>query len=176
MSYPYFNSYQGAQPPYQNPYQQYQPPIYPQQMQASTQMQSTPVQSAPQIQNGGFISVQSETEARNYPVAPGNSITFKNENTPYVYVKTMGFSQLDRPVFERFRLVKEDETSSQGAIQATNGAPIPQANDTVELIKGDITALRAAYGQLKNEFESLKMNFDTANKPTSNLMKEDNKK
>ena len=54
-----------------------------------------------------FITVRSETEARNYPVAYGNSVTFKDETAPYVYSKTM-FSQLDKPVFEKYRLVKED--------------------------------------------------------------------
>lgn len=63
-----------------------------------------------QIQNGGLVSVRNVMEARNYPVAPGNSVTFKDENSPYVYTKTMGFSQLDRPIFEVFRLVKEDIT------------------------------------------------------------------
>lgn len=56
----------------------------------------------------GFVSVRSEQEARNYPIAPGNSITFKDETSPYVYTKTMGFSQLDRPTFDKYKLVKED--------------------------------------------------------------------
>lgn len=64
-----------------------------------------------QIQNGGLVSVRSINEARNYPVAPGNSVTFKDENSPYIYTKTMGFSQLDRPIFEAFRLIKEDFTT-----------------------------------------------------------------
>ena len=63
-----------------------------------------------QIQNGGLVSVRNITEARNYPVAAGNSVTFKDENAPYVYTKTMGFSPLDRPIFEVFLLVKEDLT------------------------------------------------------------------
>ena len=63
-----------------------------------------------QIQNGGFVCVSSEEEARKYPVAYGNSVTFKNENAPYVYTKTMGFSQLDRPLFEKYKLVKEEDT------------------------------------------------------------------
>ena len=83
-------------PNYYNPYQ-----YYPQPMQQS-------IQQAQQIQNNGFISVRNESEARNYPVAPGNSITFKDENAPYVYTKTMGFSQLDRPSFEKYKLIKED--------------------------------------------------------------------
>lgn len=61
-----------------------------------------------QIQSGGLVSVRNVNEARNYPVAPGNSVTFKDENAPYVYTKTMGFSQLDRPIFEVFRLIKEE--------------------------------------------------------------------
>lgn len=85
---------------YYNPY--YQQPM-PQQMQQQQQVQG------PQIQTSGFIPVPSEEMARNYPVAPGNSVTFKNENAPYVYTKTMGFSQLDRPIFEKYKLVKEED-------------------------------------------------------------------
>lgn len=68
-------------------------------------------QQPQQIQNGGLVSVRNISEARNYPVAAGNSVTFKDENSPYIYTKTMGFSQLDRPIFEVFRLVKEDLAS-----------------------------------------------------------------
>lgn len=60
------------------------------------------------IQNGGFIPAPNEAYARNYPVAYGNSVTFKDESAPYVYTKTMGFSQLESPVFEKYRLIKED--------------------------------------------------------------------
>lgn len=67
-----------------------------------------PNQMQPQIQNGGFVMVRSEMEARNYPVAFGNSVTFKDETAPYIYSKTMGFSQLDRPIFEKYKLVKEE--------------------------------------------------------------------
>lgn len=71
-------------------------PQFPQNYPAMQQLQS------------GFVSVRSEAEARNYPVGYGNSVTFKDETSPYVYTKTMGFSQLDRPVFEKYKLVKED--------------------------------------------------------------------
>ena len=65
-------------------------------------------QYAPQQQSQSpFITVRSEAEARNYPVAYGNSVTFKDETSPYVYCKTM-FSQFDKPSFEKYRLVKED--------------------------------------------------------------------
>lgn len=105
---------------------------------AGTQM-SLPNQ---QIQNGGLISVRSEMDARNYPIAPGNSITFKDENAPYVYTKTMGFSQLDRPTFEKFRLVRE-ETSENGA----NPAPIQNPTNLSEYV------LKSDFDQLRKEFE-----------------------
>ena len=83
------------QPMYQSPYYN--------QYQNQQQTQQT-------IQSGNLISVPNEGEARMYPVAPGNSVTFKDENQPYIYTKTMGFSQLDRPVFERYKLIKEEIT------------------------------------------------------------------
>lgn len=70
-------------------------------------------QNAP-VQQGGVIHVRGEAEARNYPVAPGNSIVFKDEDAPYIYVKTMGFSQFDSPSFEKYRLQKEDPSPAQG--------------------------------------------------------------
>lgn len=99
---PYQQAYQPTQMPQQQMNQQQQIPNIQQNMQAQ-QMQ---------IQNGGLVSVRSEDEARNYPVAPGNSVTFKHETEPFVYTKTMGFSQLDHPVFETFRLVKEETQNS----------------------------------------------------------------
>lgn len=77
-----------------------------------------PVPQMPQTQapqQRGFVRVQSEQEARTYPVAPGNSVTFIDENAPYCYTKTMDISQLDRPKFERYRLVKEEDESTPEA-------------------------------------------------------------
>ena len=84
--------------PYMPMYQQYQQMLPQPQMQAPIQM------------NGGnFVSVPNEMTARNYPIAPGNSVTFIDENSPYCYTKTMGLNQLDRPIFKRYRLVEEQD-------------------------------------------------------------------
>lgn len=69
------------------------------------------------IQSGNLVSVRDENEARMYPIAPGNSVTFKDENQPYIYTKTMGFSQLDRPVFERYKLIKEETVENVQPIE-----------------------------------------------------------
>ena len=93
MPYPYYQNY-GINPMY---YQQMQP---------------QPQQQNQQIQNGGFISAPSMDYARSYPVAPGNSVTFKIESQPYICTKTLGFSQLDQPIFEVFKLVKEEHAEA----------------------------------------------------------------
>ena len=129
--------------PYQNvynPYQQYQPNF---QQQMQNNIQPSFQQSQQQIQNGGFVSVHNENEARNYPIAPGNSVTFKDENAPYVYTKTQGFSQLDRPVFEKYRLVKEEEYQPQQVAQnvPSSAEKTEQASNIDYALKSDLKAL-----------------------------------
>lgn len=87
----------------------YYQPSYNSYYQNQQQMQPQAQQS---IQGGSLVSVHDENEARMYPVGPGYSITFKDENQPYIYTKTMGFNPLDRPVFEKYKLVKEETTST----------------------------------------------------------------
>lgn len=98
-------------------YYPYQPNYFAPQYQQPQQTQQTA--------QSGFVRVQSENEARMYPVAPGNSITFIDENGPYCYVKTMDISQLDRPKFEKYRLVKEDEPQT---------APVYMTKEEVEAL------------------------------------------
>lgn len=90
-----------------------------------------------QQQNGTqIISVRSELEARNYPIAPNNSVIFKDENSPYIYIKTMGLSQFDRPTFDKFKLVREDAILPQET--ASN---ISVDNSIIEKIQGDISGI-----------------------------------
>lgn len=140
MAYPSYPSYT----PY-NPFQYYTQPYQPQAAQPVQQpAQTPPIQ---QIQNGGFISVRSIDEARTWPIAPGNSVTFKDENAPFVYVKTMGFSQLDTPRFEKFRLVKEEETAQ--TVQPTPGAAAPALDLSDYVTKAELVALREEWDRFK---------------------------
>lgn len=123
----------------------YYSPYYQQNYQQSMYQSSS---NSQQIQNGGFVSVRNETEARNYPIAYGNSVTFKDENAPYIYTKTMGFSQLDNPVFEKYRLVKEQpvEASKTGQndeldIQSIF-LSIDKINEQIEALWAEIDALK----------------------------------
>ena len=114
-----------------NQYNQFQNPMQP--------------QNQSNIQSGNLISVHNEEEAKMYPVAPGNSVTFKDENQPYIYTKTMGFSQLDRPVFERYKLIKEEQP-----IQA-----IPTSEEKYAL-KHDLADLVSKVMDLQEELLILK--------------------
>lgn len=127
-------------PSYYNPYY-YQPQINPNQV-----MQNQP---QPQIQNGGFVSVRNETEARNHPVALGNSVTFKDETAPYIYTKTMGFSQLDVPRFDKYKLVKEStEEPSKLPQEDTSGSKA--ILDTIDGMKVDIVRIWDEIDDIKN--------------------------
>lgn len=77
-------------------------------MQNNYYPQNNPQYTPYTIQDGGLVSVRNEMEARTYPIQYGRSVMFKDESLPYIYVKTMGFSQLEQPKFEKFKLVKEE--------------------------------------------------------------------
>lgn len=157
MAYPYYNQpYQYYQNQYyQNPYQQAQMQNVQQQMQQNAQQMQPVQQAQPQIQNGGFISVQNIDVARNWPVAPGNSVTFKDESAPYIYTKTMGYNQLDTPRFERFRLVKEEDASQK----PVNGPVSASSEKTVDLsayaLKTDLDALQAQIEAIEKKLKGV---------------------
>lgn len=136
------------------PYPYYQYPTYNQMIYQQMQnSQPQNMQQNPQIQNGGFIIVKSINEAMNYPVAPGNSVTFKNESQPYIYTKTLGFSQLDQPIFEVFKLVKEENEIKDEHV----GEEIP----VVEYLPlEDADEIRNDISQMKAEIDFLRETID----------------
>ena len=101
--------------------------------------QAQPMPQAPAPQQRGFVRVQNEQEARTYPVAPGNSVTFIDENAPYCYTKTMDFSQLDRPKFERYRLVKEEDEPTPAASE-----PAPVTRQEFDELASKVAHLMAS--------------------------------
>ena len=149
----YNNYFPATYQPYQA-YQQYQnyQPI----QQNTFQTGNIPQQIQPQIQNGGFVTVRSWQEAFNYPVAPGNSVTFKDETSPFIYVKTKGFSQLEEPIFEKFRLVKEDENQQQVTQVAATSVTNEQGVNYLDFAKqADLAILQSEIELLKKQVAEL---------------------
>ena len=175
---------------YQQPmYQPIFPQYYPMQMQPVPQMQpmqpmNQPVnqpnqqmqgqQTQPIIQKSNdIIPVKSRKEAEEYPVAPGNSVTFKDENEPYIYTKTMGFSQFDKPQFEAIRLVKETGNENENNEQikqeeitnnANNNHPIDltvfdnkfeNINESLQILDDELKETKDDIDYLKNRIEEL---------------------
>lgn len=159
----YNNFFPANYQPYQYPqYQQYQNfQQMPQQLPQMNNFQNGNG-SQMQIQNGGFISVHNIQEAFNYPVAPGNSVTFKDENSPYIYVKTKGFSQLEEPIFKKFRLIEESDTQPQENVTATQNEQIINYADFAQ--KTDVTALWSEIESLKKQMADLTTKPEKINK------------
>lgn len=116
------------------------------------QMQPTQMSGANQPQTTGFIRVPHEDVARNWNVPPGMSLTFIDENSPYCYIKTAGISQFDRPKFERYRLVKEDEPSQTREAPATKEQPGEYKNSSEPqyALKTDLEALQGHFKRLED--------------------------
>ena len=152
MQVPQMMQQQMQQPPMQQIPQQLQP-----------QMQQMPQVQTPQypVMQSGFVRVPNENEARMYPVAPGTSVTFIDENAPYCYTKTMDRSQLDRPKFEKYRLVKEEDMpvasqDGQGHASAAPEVDLSGYATKAELdglkdeIEDKLSDLKAVQSDLKN--------------------------
>lgn len=133
------------------------PQYYPQIPQQLQNMYGTGQQQpAPQqIRSGGIVSVANEDEARRYPVAPGYTVTMRDENGPYLYEKTMGFSQLDQPIFRKARIVFEDDAQSQQEKQEEPSEP-KVAYAELKQLEALRDAVAIEFKKIYDRFEAIK--------------------
>lgn len=104
----------------------------------------------------GFVGVQNESEARAFPVALGNSVTFRDESQPNTfYTKTMGNSPLDRPIFEKYTLVKVESPSASPEATET-----PSKGKDIDLsvyaLKTDLQPFEDVIAAIKKDIAVLK--------------------
>lgn len=153
QNYPQFPTY----PQYQQ-YPAYQQPQQPMPQQQPVQQ---PIQSP--VQSSIPISVRNEQQARDWPIAPGNSVTFIDETAGYVYTKT-SMNQFDRPQFVKYRLVREDDMPEQPVEAPQSGASAPAAPMPDYALKSDVDALK---GEVMGEIEGFRTRLDslTSEKP-----------
>lgn len=137
-------------------YPQYSYPSYYPQMQnvyAAGQQQPAPQQ----IRSGGIVSVANEDEARRYPVAPGYTVTMRDENGPYLYEKTMGYSQLDQPIFRKARIVFEDDAIKQEKPEKPEEpAEPPKVYAELKQLEALRDAVAIEFKKMRDWIESLK--------------------
>lgn len=144
MNYPYYQPMQNQA--FQQNYQQNQ---------AFQQQPQNYQQQNQQIQNGGFMLVPSEDMARTYPVAPGNCVTFKIEGKPIVMEKSMGFSQLEAPRIDRYRLVREEDAPNEQNLPQNEPKNNSTEDETINELKGQIKALNDELNDIKNRLHEL---------------------
>lgn len=166
----YGQFYQPVQQPIQPQVQpQMQPQIVPQMgqyQQQAAQAQAQPQQQAA-VQMGGFIRVPSEEVARNWNVAPGTSATFINENAPYCYTKTVEMSQLDRPKFDKYRLVKEEDATPPAPMDSpVSHEKTPQRSECCGMNNLSEYALKSELAEVRGEVDALRRRIETANRKT----------
>jgi len=109
-------------------------------------------QTMPQVQPS-YILVENEQEARSYPVAPGSTMSFKHRTEPYIYIKAMGFSQFDTPLFEVYKREVGEEQTNIPQIEPIDLKPI---TDSIKSLKGEFETIREDIDSLKDEIELLK--------------------
>ena len=141
---PYNNFYQNYPFMQGMPYMQ----NYQQPMQQAQQMQQPA-----QIQDGGVVCVKDETAARNYPIAPGVSMTLIDEPRQHLFIKTMGFNQLEKPIFKKFQLIPESENNGDlsGGISETVKDTNEDLKPQIELLQSEIEGIKAEIEKLKAE-------------------------
>lgn len=149
---------------YQQPMQIQQP-----QQQIAGYQNAQPQQTAPA--QGGFIRVQSEEEARRYPVAPGGSVTFIDDNSPHCYVKTVDLSPMSAPVFKRFRLVEEEEPQPQSAKNSDiSDEPVKGIDLSGYATIDDIRKIRAVIDAMQADIDKLRFDIDAVTEKSSKKM------
>lgn len=82
-----------------------------------------PIQNQPQVQNT-FAWIQGEEAARNYPIAPGNTVVLIESDKPIMYMKSADLSGRPQPMQVRYLVSEEDYRKIQ------NGSNIQVNDDT----------------------------------------------
>lgn len=131
------------------------PTYYPQMQQNmyTAQQQQQPVQQ--QIRSGGIVSVASEEEARRYPVAPGFTVTMRDETGPYLYEKTMGYSQLDQPIFRKAKIVFEDDAQVEENKTVQPAEP-PKIYAELKQLEALRDAVAIEFKKMRDLFETIR--------------------
>ena len=104
-----------------------------------------------------FMSIRGKDIAINYPIAPNNTIIFKDETAPYIYVKSMGFSPLEKPMMEIYK--KEDLMQEKAPEEKEDNSIIQKIQTDIEGILDDIEGIKQ---KLNNICRSLRYRGDAS--------------
>lgn len=108
----------------------------------------------PTMQSTGLIRADEE-EARQYPVAPGNSVMIIDNAGQHLFVKSLGFSPFDQAKFEMYKLVKIDHENAD--FPKSDVLPLPEyaSADELKALKKEVERLGQS---LKNKMRNQNQN------------------
>jgi septal ring factor EnvC (AmiA/AmiB activator) len=69
--------------------------------------------------------------------------------------KSMGFSQLEAPRIDRYRLVREEDAQKEKELPQNEPKNNSMENETIEELKGQIKALNDELSDIKNRLHEL---------------------
>ena len=84
-----------------------------------------------------YFFVKDQSEAFNWPIAPGSLLVFKDQDNIHFYTKSLGYSPYDRPMFEVYtREAQVQEPNHDSAIQELREAMSALQKQISELKNG----------------------------------------
>lgn len=104
-----------------------------------------------------YIFARDKAEAESWPIAPGNTLVFRDQNGNYFYSKSLGFGPNEKPTFITFK--REDFVEQSQETGTIEQNPLL---DQIERYKSS-TDLEIV--NLKNAIEDLKEMFKQDSKP-----------
>ena len=114
------------------------------------------------ITYGGMVPVSSIEEVLKYPVQPGIRMYFEDEMAGYIYTKTQGFSQMEKPIYEAYPRQKVDFESL-----------LPENKKLANYVTVDqMSELTGVLSQLTQEVMALKQQSTGNNNPHKKFNKQ----
>ena len=135
-------------------------------------------QTQQQTKDSSFVVMRLPTvkDAMEYPIAPGNGLTFFIENEPYICCKTLGNTGLEQPRFRKWRLTEESEDGSEVPAEKTNTVSYVDKEEhekEIGLLKDQINKLSESVSEIQTLKDRLKKMEDTAKARKRKLMEID---
>lgn len=102
--------------------------------------------------------VNSREEAERWPVGPGNVLIFRQTDGSFVYIKSLGFSPYDKPVFEVFSKAIEQASTPVPAVDEeykkileANSKAIDDLTSKMEALHEEVVKLKAPKYENRNK-------------------------
>lgn len=93
-----------------------------------------------------------KAEAENWPIAPGNTLVFKDQNGQYFYTKSLGYGPNEKPIFIIYK--REDYVEPAQVTEQVEQNPLKEEFDKYKSSTDlELSSLRNTIDELKELFK-----------------------